>query len=73
MLGRYDRFSITNSENHKRNLVSYIQKLFTRLNTLPYADKGDDGAAAASDILLESGDVEVIYSNGAGYIAQIGG
>ncbi len=41
--------------------------------TLPYADQGDDGAAAASDILLESGDVEVIYSNGAGYIAQIGG
>lgn len=66
MLGRYDSFSITNSENHKRNLVGYIQKLFTRLNTLPYADQGDDGAAAASDILLESGDVEVIYSNGAG-------
>lgn len=53
--------------------MGYIQKIFTRHNTLPYADQGDDGTAVASDILLESGDVEIIYSNGAGYIAQIGG
>ena len=39
--------------------------------TIPYGEQGDDGAAAASDILLKEHDVEIVYQNNSGYIAQL--
>lgn len=39
--------------------------------TIPYGGQGDDGAAAASNILLSEHNVELVFQNGAGYIARL--